>query len=195
MRNFFKRKPVRTPRLILRALTAADFAVWFDAYVNMHPQQSKWDKSPMKASECTKKIFNKVKREHEQLAKTDDYYRYYVFEKKTGDIIGQIDFDIFVRGSHQFANFGYQIYNRHWGKGYGQEAALTGLKIGFSDLKLNRLEAAINLDNKKSIRLAKTIGMKREGIKKRYWFENSKWTDHLIYVANPEDIGLKAQKH
>jgi len=36
--------------------------------------------------------------------------------------------------------------------------------------------------------------MKREGIKKRYWYEYGKWTDHLIYVANPEDIGLKPTK-
>jgi RimJ/RimL family protein N-acetyltransferase len=57
-----------------------------------------------------------------------------------------------------------------------------------------RLEAAINLDNKKSIRLVKAIGRRREGIKKRYWFEHGKWVDHLIYVANPEDIGLKASK-
>jgi RimJ/RimL family protein N-acetyltransferase len=56
------------------------------------------------------------------------------------------------------------------------------------------LEAAINLDNKASIRLAKSIGMKREGIKKRYWFEYEKWTDHLIYVANPEDVGLRPTK-
>lgn len=194
MRKILKRKPVKTPRLILRALTAADYAVWFDAYVNMAPKKSKWDKSPMKKSECTKKIFTKVKHEHEQLANSDDYYRYYVFDKKTGAIIGQIDFDIFVRGSHQFANFGYQIYNRHWGAGYGQEAARAGLEIGFRDLKLNRLEAAINLDNKKSIRLAKAIGMRREGIKKRYWYEDGEWQDHLIYTANPEDIGLKAQK-
>lgn len=66
--------------------------------------------------------------------------------------------------------------------------------IGFKHLKLNRLEAAINLDNKKSIYLAKKIGMKKEGIKKRYWFEHGKWVDHLIYVANPEDVGLKGTR-
>jgi RimJ/RimL family protein N-acetyltransferase len=42
----------------------------------------------------------------------------------------------------------------------------SGFKIGFKDLKLNRLEAAINLDNLKSIQLAKAIGMHKEGIKR-----------------------------
>lgn len=127
-------------------------------------------------------------------AKADDSYWYAIFEKHDGSLIGYIDFDIFARGVHQFANFGYQIFNRHWGQGYGREAAAAGLRIGFQHLKLNRLEAAINLDNKKSIRLVKAIGMRREGIKKKYWFEHGEWTDHLIYVANPEDIGLNATK-
>lgn len=189
-----KRLEARTRRLILRPLKNSDYDVWFDAYVNGLPKQSKWDREPMNPKKCSRRWFNKIKTDHERLAKKDDYYRYYIFERKTGALIGQIDFDIFVRSTHQFANFGYLIFNRHWGKGYGQEAARAGLKIGFQQLKLNRLEAAINLDNKVSIRLSKKIGMRREGIKKRYWFEYGKWTDHLIYVANPEDIGLKSCK-
>lgn len=189
-----KREAFKTKKLILRPLKFTDYDEWFDCYVNSLPAQSKWDIKPRKVKDCTKAIFKKVMAEHQKLAATDDYYRYYVFENNTCAIVGQIDFDIFVRSTHQFANFGYQIYNRHWGKGYGQEASAAGLKIGFKKLKLNRLEAAINLDNKKSIRLVKAIGMKKEGIKKRYWFEYGKWVDHLIYIANPEDIGLKGKK-
>lgn len=184
----------KTRRLVLRPLDKNDYNVWFDAYTKGLPKQNKWDLDPKKAPDCSKAIFNKILRKLHRLAKMDDYYRYYIFERKSGSLIGQIDFDIFARSTHQFANFGYQIYNRHWQKGYGNEAASLGLKIGFKELKLNRLEAAINLDNKISIKLAKSIRMRKEGIKKRYWFEYGKWTDHLIYVANPEDIGLKATK-
>lgn len=188
------RSEVRTKRLILRPLKISDYNVWLDSWVKRLPAQSKWDSGPKAQKECTKAIFLKLKRRLRQLAKDDDYYRLYVFEKKSGEIVGEIDFDVYVRSTHQFSNFGYQIYNPYWGKGYGQEAAKAGLKIGFKDLKLNRLEAAINLDNKKSIRLVKAIGMIKEGIKRRYWFENGAWVDHLIYVANPEDVGLKPRK-
>lgn len=184
---------VKTPRLTLRPLRKSDYINWHDAYAKGLPKKSKWDQGPLESKKCTKKVFEKVKNKLDRLAKKDDYYRFYVFEKKSGAIVGQIDFDIFVRSTHQFCNFGYQIFNRYWGKGYGQEASAAGLRIGFKQLKLNRLEAAINLDNKKSIRLVKAIGMKREGIKKRYWFEDGKWVDHLIYIANPEDIGLKSR--
>ncbi|MCB0368438.1 MAG: GNAT family N-acetyltransferase [Bdellovibrionales bacterium] len=187
-------KLIKTRRLILRPLAKNDYKEWLDAYSGGLPKQNKWDLEPRKAKNCSKIWFNKILRDLNRLAKADDYYRLYAFEKKTGQIVGQVDFDIYVRSTHQFANFGYQIFNRHWGNGFGKEAASKGLKFGFKDLKLNRLEAAINLDNKLSIKLARSIGMRKEGIKKRYWYENGKWTDHLVYVANPEDIGLKAQK-
>ena len=188
------RKVIRSRRLVLRPLEISDYLQWFDAYVNGLPAQSHWDKEPKRSSDCSKSYFKKLIVRHQKLATQDDYYWFGVFEKKNNNLVGAIDFDIFVRSSHQFANFGYFIFNRHWGNGYGQEAATVGLKIGFKQLKLNRLEAAINLDNKKSIRLVKAIGMRKEGIKKRYWFEYGKWVDHFVYVANPEDIGLKPIK-
>ncbi len=185
------RTEVRTRRLILRPLVHSDYEAWFQCWVNHLPAQSRWDSGPKTPGQCSKAYFLKMIARHQKLANADDCYWYAVFEKKTGNLIGGLDFDIFIRSTHQFADFGYVIYNRYWGKGYGQESAAAGLRIGFKQLKLNRLEAAINLDNRKSIRLVKAIGMKREGIKKRYWFEDGKWVDHLIYVANPEDLGLK----
>jgi RimJ/RimL family protein N-acetyltransferase len=189
-----KREITETKRLILRPLKLSDYNTWFDAWTNRGPAKNRWDYGPMKAKDCGEKYFKWLLKRHRELAKKDDWYFFGIFEKKTGTLVGHVDLDIFVRGTHQFANFGYRLHNRYWGKGYGQEAARAGLHIGFKQLKLNRLEAAINLDNRKSIRLVKAIGMKREGIKRRYWFEDGKWVDHLIYVANPEDIGLKARK-
>lgn len=185
-----KNKKFMTQRLILRQLESSDYEAWFDCYVNRWPAKSRWDAKPFSSRKCTRAHFKKHLKTLRSLAKKDEYYRFWVFEKKSGMIVGQIDFDIYVRGTHQFANFGYQIFNRFWGLGFGQESSKLGLKIGFEYLKLNRLEAAINLDNRKSIRLAKVIGMRKEGLKKRYWYEDGKWVDHLIYVANPEDIGL-----
>ena len=189
-----KRIELRTRRLILRPLKIKDYPVWFEVVTNSLPAHNRWDKGPQPKNKCTKSRFRKIINGHKKDSRTDDCYWYGVFEKKTGLLVGAIDFDIFKRSTHQFANFGYVIYNRHWGKGYGREAAKAGLIIGFKQLKLNRLEAAINLDNKKSIRLVQLIGMRKEGIKKRYWFEFGGWVDHLIYVANPEDIGMKPRK-
>lgn len=189
-----KRTEHKTERLIIRPLKMTDYKTWYDAHVYGLPQQSKWDRDPYPAKECTLKIFKSILKEYNDLSKTDKYYRYGVFAKKSGVLVGHIDFNIYDRGDLQFANYGYRIYNRHWGQGYGQEAAIAGLKIGFKELKLNRLEAAINLDNKKSIKMVKAIGMKKEGLRKKFWYEDGKWVDHLIYVATPEDIRMKSSK-
>jgi len=184
----------KTKRLIIRPLELSDYEAWVDAYVNGYEKSSKWDRSPKSLKKCDHETFTKLYNRLNDLASKDDYYRFTIFEKDTLTILGEIDFDIYVRSTHQFANFGYFIFNRYWGLGYGLESSSCGLKIGFKELKLNRLEAAINLDNKKSLRLVEAIGMRKEGLKKRYWYENGHWTDHLIYVANPEDINLKGRK-
>ena len=183
-----------TRRLIIRPFRKSDYAAWFEAYVECGAAQSRWDHGPYPAKKSTPAHFDRFRKRLKTLAKKDDYYRYGVFKKNTGQLVGHIDFDIFLRATHQFANFGYMVHNAHWGRGFGQESAAAGLRIGFKELNLNRLEAAINLDNRKSIRLVKAIGMRREGIKRRYWFEDGKWVDHLIYVANPEDVGLTAKR-
>ncbi len=68
----------KTRRLILRALTSDDYDVWFDAYVNCRPAQSKWDSGPLSKKKCSRNAFKKLMRRLEHLAKTDDYYRYYI---------------------------------------------------------------------------------------------------------------------
>jgi ribosomal-protein-alanine N-acetyltransferase len=177
---------VKTRRLILRPLTLSDYDACFDYWTKRKPAQSKWDPGPISTRKCSKAYYRKFVVRLQKLAKEDDYYYFGVFEKKSGNLIGHIDIDIFVRGTHQFSNFGYVLNNNYWGKGYGQESAKAGLKIGLKYLKLQRLEAAIHPDNKDSIRLAKGIGMYREGIKKAYWLEDGIWEDHVIYVANPK---------
>lgn len=189
-----KRKTHRTKRLIIRPYQGSDYKTWFDAYVNRLPKRNKYDRDPLDAKSCSKAEYRKTMRRHEQLAKQARCYVYGVFENKTGTLVGVLDIFIIARDVYQMGNLGYQIHNRYWGKGYGKEAAWAALKIGFGDLKLNRLEAAINLDNPRSVRLAKSLGMRREGIKRRYIFENDEWTDQITFVANPEDIGMRATK-
>lgn len=131
-----KLKTFNTRRLILRVLTKNDYKAWYESQIHRQPAQNKWDMGPRDKTDCTKTIFIKLVNRLAELANEDDYYRFYVFNKKTKKIIGEIDFDIYVRSVHQFCNFGYQIYNPFWGKGYGQESAKAGLKIGFKGLKL-----------------------------------------------------------
>lgn len=43
------------------------------------------------------------------------------------------------------------------------------------------MEAQINVDNVISRKLAESVGMELEGIRKGFIFENEEWVDHVIY--------------
>lgn len=178
-------KEVKTKRLVLRPYRLSDYEKWFDYIVNRNPKNKSWDLQPQPANKCRRSDFKAMLKKQKAWMAKDENYRLGIFHKKTGDLIGMIDFHIYARRSTQFANFGYAINDRYWGHGYGREAAKAALKVGFKQLKLNRLEAAITPGNKKSINLAKRIGMRKEGVRKKFWFWNKRYEDQIIYVANP----------
>jgi len=92
-------------------------------------------------------------------------------------------FDVGDEHPYQMASLGYLIINIYRGKGYATEAVKKVVKAGLNDLKFHRLEAAIDLDNKASIRLAMAAGLYREGIKKHYWYQNKRWDDQVVFIA------------
>ena len=173
----------KSSRLVLRPLRRHDYSAWKRAYGEGFPAQNKWDVGPRP---CTRTLFESCRRRHADWARADECYVYGAFLGQ--ELVGVIDISIHARDSLQFANFGYRVFNRHWRQGLGREMARAGLVIGLKALKLQRLEASIDLDNRRSIRLARAIGMEREGIKRAYWFQEGRWDDQVIYVARPEHL-------
>jgi RimJ/RimL family protein N-acetyltransferase len=168
-------------------LICSDYKEWKKYFTGLDPKKSKYDRAPMPKASCSRSDYMTVIRRHRKVASEDKCYIYGAFLKDSGILIGILDISIISRGWYEMANLGYQIGNCYWGKGYGKEMVEESFGFSKNDLKIHRLEAAINLDNKPSINLAKSLGMRKEGIKKGYIFENDKWIDHVIYVflANP----------
>lgn len=184
------RKKYSTKRFIVRAYTKADYKVWFDTYTNMLPKQHKFDRGPQPASKCTKDYYSGLVLRHQNLSKKDDIYIWGVFDKKSGQLVGAIDIKIFTRGELQKANLGYQIFNRFWKQGIASEVLKKVIPDLLLDLKLNRLEAVIDLDNKASINLCKSVGLKREGIRENYYFQDGDWADQIVFVADRKLLKL-----
>lgn len=115
-------------------------------------------------------------------------------KKKSHKLIGVVDIHILQRGVLQMANLGYRIFNQYWGKGYGNEVVKKLIVSSLIDLKLNRLEAVIDMDNKRSINLVNSIGLRREGIRKNYWFQNKQWDDQIVFVADRVQFNLPKLK-
>ena len=99
-----------------------------------------------------------------------------------------------VRSITQSAYLGYYIHNSHWRKGYGKEAVLGFMNFCFKELSLHRLEAGIEPQNKRSMYLVKSLGLRKEGLKKRMIYLRDNWQDLTIYSATCEDFGIKWKK-
>jgi len=82
---------------------------------------------------------------------------------------------------HARAEIGYALLPKYWGKGFMKETFKIMLPYAFKTLKLHRLEANINPENKRSERLLTASGFKKEGHFKEHYLFNGKFLDSVIY--------------
>ena len=102
-------------------------------------------------------------------------------------IIGAINLSQIFRKSFQNAYLGYYVGADHAGKGYMTEAISLILKFAFKELKLHRIEANVQLENKASIAVLKKNGFTKEGFSKKYLKIGGKWRDHERWAIVAED--------
>ena len=175
---------IETDRLVIRPFKEEDYENWLNGFENRYPSQNRHDQGKIDMSECTLEWFHELVEKHQELALTDNTYVFGVFRKSDGIHLGMIDFSTLSRDGFQWGRIGYTIHNQYWKNGYGKEAVNAALTLAFTQLKFHRIEAHINIDNKASMKLAESVGMEFECIRKGFIYENDEWTDHLVYYMN-----------
>ncbi len=182
-----------TRRLVVRCLKPTDYLTWQAAHSSMIEPRNKWDKKNRSAQELSRSHFRKILHSHKKQRDEDRFFVLGVFHKKSHELLGNVGLMDLQRGISQSAYLGYTIFNRHWGKGYGKESVLAAIDIAFKDLGLHRIEAGIEPTNRRSIFLARSLGLRKEGLKKRAIFVSTRnrWVDLLSYSATCEDFGIK----
>lgn len=174
-----------TKRLIIRPLELRDYEAWKSTFSNLKTPQNVWDIGPLSKEDLKLSFFKKVIK-----GRGSNYYEFGVF-LKNGTLIGKISLMDISRGLFQSAYLGYQIYNLYWNQGYASEALRALIEIGFYELNLHRIEAGIEPHNKRSIRVAKALQMRKEGLKKNALYIRGKWVSISMYTLTCEDIGLE----
>ena len=79
------------------------------------------------------------------------------------------------------AEVGYGLAYSAWGRGYMSEALLALLDYGFSELKLNRIEADVDPRNVASAKTLERLGFKREGLLRERWIVGGEVSDSAMY--------------
>lgn len=175
----FKKFPeIRTERLVLRQPTMRD-AGWYFEYFSR--PENVWG-----GGEAGPKDMDAARAEL-RLYMLDLYrkrlgFRWIVTLKGDSRPIGSLGFYKWSASTSYQAEMGYDLAKEHWGKGIMTEAMNAVIDFGFERMKLNRIEVYIMPRNKRSAKMIKGLGFKREGLLRERWFdENGNYTDDILF--------------
>ena len=87
-----------------------------------------------------------------------------------------------------FANLGYWVRTSQTKKGIATAATLLLARFAFSELKLNRVELVIGVNNVASLRVAEKVRATREGILRNRLIIDGKPGDAVMFSLIPQDF-------
>jgi len=163
--------------IYVREPTLEDEAAFLDAMHRSLSLHSPWITSPQ-----TPKEFSEYFKRYQQSCQKS-FLAFY------GDnIVGVFDIIEIVRGPFQNAYLGFYVVADYAGQGHMSTGLKIVLKKAFEEMALHRLEANIQPDNVKSIRLVRNNGFRKEGFSPRYLKVNHEWRDHERWAITVEDF-------
>jgi ribosomal-protein-alanine N-acetyltransferase len=110
----------------------------------------------------------------------------YLILDRSGALVGVVNISEIVRGTFKSTYLGYFAFSPFSNRGYMKAAMILVLHKVFRTLRLHRVEANIQPDNRASIRLVSRLGFRREGRSERYLKVGGKWRDHERWALTVE---------
>ena len=177
------RYPVRTGRLSLRPLTAADTGALL-AY-RSRPDVCRYVPfEPMTEQDIAKRIAETWART--ELTDEGQALLLGAEVTSTGELIG--DVMLFWHSRRDAGGeLGYVLNPDYGGQGYATEAARAVLRLGFDGLGLHRIVARIDERNEPSARLARRLGMRQEARLVQNEFFKGEWSNELDFAMLDEE--------
>jgi RimJ/RimL family protein N-acetyltransferase len=81
---------------------------------------------------------------------------------------------------HRRAEVGFAIAHRAWGQGLGTQALALLIDFCFTTLGLHRLEADVDPENARALRLVERLGFQREGYLRQRWHHLGELRDTVL---------------
>jgi RimJ/RimL family protein N-acetyltransferase len=171
--------PLRTERLRLRPMTAADVD-------DIHAYHSREDvcRYLMYEPRSREEVAEKVAQYSQAIALTGDgdYWQLALERAEApGRVIGDLYFAI-ESVANATAEIGWVLNPEYAGRGYMTEAAGAVLGLAFGELGLHRVKTTLDPRNASSAALCKRLGMREEAyFVEDLWFKGE-WGDTSIYA-------------
>lgn len=107
--------------------------------------------------------------------------RWGIERKDEAGLIGTIGFNLWS-SVHRRAEIGYDLHPDFWGNGYASEALKEIVAYGFKDMQLTRIGAVVYIENEASNQLLLKHGFEKEGILKKYMYQNAEAHDVTMFA-------------
>jgi ribosomal-protein-alanine N-acetyltransferase len=175
-------------RVTLRPLVAADFPHWQEVRRRNVDWLTKWEPSrlpgvPDVVEDRHAFVLRCSARERERQLGSAFGFGIFVGDR----FCGEMNINAIQRGPFQNCYVGYWIDREVAGNGYTPEALVLVLRFAFEELSLHRVQIAIIPRNAPSRRVVEKLGVREEGIARRYLEINGQWEDHVRYAMTREE--------
>jgi ribosomal-protein-alanine N-acetyltransferase len=105
-----------------------------------------------------------------------------------GQLVGQLTASSITYGSLCSATIGYWVAERVAGQGIVPTAVALATDHCFAVRGLHRVEVNIRPENGPSLRVAEKLGLREEGLRKRYLHINGRWCDHRSFALTSDEV-------
>ncbi|BAU28793.1 ribosomal-protein-alanine N-acetyltransferase [Aneurinibacillus soli] len=167
---------LETKRLLLRKMSMDDaptlFRFWSDEKVTKYMNIPAFQ-DVSQATEMIDLLNN--------LASYKEAIRWGIVLKETNELVGSCGYNNWVKDERCRGEIGYDLGKEYWGQGIAAEALEVMLDYGFTQMKLNRVEALVEPENIASIKLLKKIGFQKEGLLRDYQFVKGNFINLEMY--------------
>lgn len=171
----------------LRPPAAADYIAWSKLRGDSREFLTPWEPT-WAPDELSRAGFRRRLRRYTQAARDGTGYMYFVFDRKTDELLGGCQLSNIRQGAAQSAaSLGYWMGHRHAGKGLMTEAVVTLVRHAFDRMGFHRVEAACLPTNVASRRVLTKAGFTAEGTARKYLKINGEWQDHLLFAIIADD--------
>ncbi|WP_227994688.1 GNAT family N-acetyltransferase [Luteimicrobium xylanilyticum] len=112
-----------------------------------------------------------------------------------GELVGQLTASSITYGSLCSATIGYWVSEHVAGRGIAPTAVALTADHCFTALGLHRVEVNIRPENAPSLRVVEKLGLRDEGLRRRYLHINGRWCDHRSFAVTADEVpnGLLAR--
>lgn len=177
---------IETERLILRKFEYKDDENMLKYWISDPKIQSLYSEPVYSTKLEVKEVLDKYVSSYER----EDYYRWAIILKGTGECIGQIAYFLVDNNNH-FAEIEYCIGSLFQSKGLATEATRTVIQYGFHKMNLHKVQICHKSINIPSRRVIEKCGFVYEGTLRDFFYHDGEYVDRVYYSILKDEFMSK----